>query len=131
MYDKWWGIMSRKWPNTGPPGLDPNARIRQNPFPGMDDPNWAVASTYPAKTPHTPLAGKKGLSMENMMKALREMKQPAPMNPAPAGTFGERRPQLPGPAPFTPVAGVNQSIMNTMGLPDARNKKWWEIMGYS
>ena len=55
----------------------PNARFRQDPFPSMaSDPTWSVASTYPAKTPHTPMAGKKGLSMENMVNALSKLKAP-------------------------------------------------------
>jgi len=78
-----------------------------------------------------PMAGKKGLSMKNMIKALTEMKKPPDQAKAGAWKGGEARPQLPGPAPFTPVTGVNPSIMNTGGLPGARNKKWWEIMGYS
>ncbi len=74
---------------------------------------------------------KKGLSMNNMIKALSEMKKPPDMRPAPAGAYGERRPQLPAPPQFAALGGVNPSIMNTGGLPGARNKKWWEIMGYS
>ena len=81
--------------------------------------------------PQTSTAGKKGLSMNNMIKALSEMKKPPDMSPAPAGAYGERRPQLPAPPQFAALGGVNPSIMNTGGLPGARNKKWWEIMGYS
>ena len=109
---------------------DPNARFRSIDN-TMVDPNWSVASTYPAKTPHTPMAGKKGLSMKNMIKALTEMKKPADLKAPGAKLMGEARPQLPGPPPFAPLGGVNQSIMNTGGLPGDRNKKWWEIMGYS
>ena len=74
---------------------------------------------------------KKGLSMNNMIKALSEMKKPPDMSPDPAGAYGESRPQLPAPPQFAALGGVNPSIMNTGGLPGARNKKWWEIMGYS
>jgi hypothetical protein len=117
----------KRWTLNQP---DPNAQFRKNPFPGMIDPTWSVEAAYPAKTPHTPMAGKKGLSMENMIKALTEMKQPQGLKAQGASLHGESRPQLPGPPPFAPLGGVNQSIMNTGGLPGDRNKKWWEIMGY-
>jgi len=76
-------------------------------------------------------AKKKGLSMSNMIKALSEMKKPPDQAKAGAWKGGEARPQLPAPPQFAALGGVNPSIMNTGGLPDARNKKWWEIMGYS
>ena len=124
MYGLGGGIMNMRRP--------PNWRKRilpRVPFSSYE----AAHSTSPvveARTQHTPMAGKKGLSVDNMIKAMSEMKKPPDQRPAPAGVYGERRPQLPGPAPFTPVTGVNPSIMNTGGLPGARNKKWWEIMGY-
>ena len=77
------------------------------------------------------MAGKKGLSMKNMIKALTDMKKPPDQAKAGAWKGGEARPQLPAPPQFAALGGVNPSIMNTGGLPDARNKKWWEIMGYS
>lgn len=97
--------------------------------PGLNAANARVASG--TTIPQTSTAGKKGLSMNNMIKALSEMKKPPDMKPAPAGAYGERRPQLPAPPQFAALGGVNPSIMNTGGLPGARNKKWWEIMGYS
>ena len=52
------GIQFQKKPMSGVHQMegtinqpDPNARFRQNPFPGMGDPNWGVESTLPAKTP--------------------------------------------------------------------------------
>lgn len=107
--------------------VSPN--MYQRSFGDMPNIGYAAAGK-PTVQYHTPMAGKKGLSVDNMIKAMSEMKKPPDQRPAPAGVYGERRPQLPGPAPFTPVTGVNPSIMNTGGLPDARNKKWWEIMGY-
>ena len=94
-------------------------------------PNLNKWGSMPTQTQHTPMAGKKGLSMKNMIKALTEMKKPADLKAPGAKLMGEARPQLPGPPPFAPLGGVNQSIMNTGGLPGDRNKKWWEIMGYS
>tara|TARA_R110000824_G_scaffold146790_2_gene315889 strand:+ start:114 stop:641 length:528 start_codon:yes stop_codon:yes gene_type:complete len=106
--------------------------------------DWDIEKTYPLKGTNlswgegegpnkipTQMAGKKGLSMKNMIKALTEMKKPADLKAPSAKLMGEARPQLPGPPPFAPLGGVNQSIMNTGGLPGDRNKKWWEIMGYS
>ena len=52
------GIQFQKKPMSGVHQMegtinqpDPNARFRENPFPGMGDPNWGVESTLPAKTP--------------------------------------------------------------------------------
>ena len=74
---------------------------------------------------------KKGLSMKNMIKALTEMKKPADLKAPGAKLMGEARPQLPGPPPFAPLGGVNQSIMNVGGLGDEANERWRKIMGYS
>ena len=108
--------------------VSPN--MYQRSFGDMPNIGYAAAGK-PTVQYHTPMAGKKGLSMNNMIKALSEMKKPPDMRPAPAGAYGERRPQLPAPPQFAALGGVNPSIMNTGGLPGARNKKWWEIMGYS
>ena len=52
------GIQFQKKPMSGVHQMegtinqpDPNARFRENPFPGMTDPNWGVESALPAKTP--------------------------------------------------------------------------------
>jgi len=52
------GIQFQKKPMSGVHQMegtinqpDPNARFRQNPFPGMGDPNWGPESTFPAATP--------------------------------------------------------------------------------
>jgi hypothetical protein len=97
--------------------------------PGLNAANARVASG--TTIPQTSTAGKKGLSMKNMIKALTDMKKPPDQAKAGAWKGGEARPQLPAPPQFAALGGVNPSIMNTGGLPDARNKKWWEIMGYS
>ena len=117
--------MQKTYPNTGPPGWAPRT---SSPSPTHSSVRGGPGSPLYGRS--GPMAGKKGLSMENMIKALTEMKKPPDQAKAGAWKGGEARPQLPGPAPFTPVTGVNPSIMNTGGLPDARNKKWWEIMGY-
>jgi len=51
------GIQFQKKPMSGVHQMegtinqpDPNARFRQNPFPGMGDPNWGPESTFPAPT---------------------------------------------------------------------------------
>ena len=107
--------------------VSPN--MYQRSFGDMPNIGYAAAGK-PTVQYHTPMAGKKGLSMKNMIKALTEMKQPQGLKAQAASLHGESRPQLPGPPPFAPLGGVNQSIMNTGGLPGDRNKKWWEIMGY-
>ena len=96
-------------------------------MPSASSPQYDYTMDASAGSP----AKKKGLSMSNMIKALSEMKKPPDQAKAGAWKGGEARPQLPAPPQFAALGGVNPSIMNTGGLPDARNKKWWEIMGYS
>ena len=100
--------------------LDPNAQFRKNPFPGMDDPNWSVASTYPAKTPHTPMAGKKGLSLKNMINAMSKMKSPTGEDFSRIGS----KPRMPRPtAPSPRALGVDALEMASADDP---RKKWWK-----
>ena len=94
-------------------------------------PNLNKWGSMPTQTQHTPMAGKKGLSMKNMIKALTEMKKPADLKAPAAKLMGEDRPQLPAPPPFAALGGVNPSIMNVGGLGDEANERWRKIMGYS
>ena len=98
---------------------DPNARFRKNPYPGMIDPNWSVASTFPAKTPQTPMAGKKGLSVKNMINAMSKMKAPTGMDfGRVGGRVGGSRPTAPSPR----ALGVDALQMASADDP---RKKWW------
>jgi len=101
--------------------LDPNARFRQNPFPSMaSDPTWSVASTFPAKTPQTPMAGKQGLSLKNMINAMSKMKAPTGMDFGRAGgRVGGSRPIAPSPR----ALGVDALEMASADDP---RKKWWK-----
>jgi len=55
------------------------------------------------KTPHIPMAGKKGLSLKNMINAMSKMKQPTGMDFGKAGgRVGSN--QL---AKFSPIPGLN------------------------
>ena len=99
---------------------------------GSVDPGLVAANARVASGTTIPqTSGKKGLSMKNMIKALTEMKQPQGLKAQGASLHGESRPQLPGPPPFAPLGGVNQSIMNVGGLGDEANERWRKIMGYS
>lgn len=100
---------------------DPNAIFRQDLFPGMDDPTWSVASTFPAKTPQTPMATKKsGLNWKNFMNAAQKLRSPTGMD------FGRVSGRAGGPRPSAPsprALGVDAAQMATAGDP---RKKFWE-----
>ena len=117
----WWSLPKKKRFEMA------SAQSMLSPLAQVRTPQYDYTMDASAGSP----AKKKGLSMSNMIKALSEMKKPADLKAPGAKLMGEARPQLPGPPPFAPLGGVNQSIMNTGGLPGDRNKKWWEIMGYS
>ena len=70
----------------------PNARFRQNPFPGMDDPNWSVASTFPAADK---MPKKKSNKLKYIVEALQEMEGPEPPKLA-AGKYGRAMPRALG-----------------------------------
>jgi len=80
-----WGVFRKRKPWGGLMGgylgdrnrrPQPNARFRQNPFPSMaSDPTWGVASTFPAKTPNTPIAGKKGFFGKMSPEELKDFKE--------------------------------------------------------
>jgi len=80
-----WGVFRKRKPWGGLMGgylgdrnrrPQPNARFRQNPFPSMaSDPTWGVASTFPAKTPNTPMAGKKGFFGKMSPEELKDFKE--------------------------------------------------------
>ena len=80
-----WGVFRKRKPWGGLMGgylgdrnrsPQPNARFRQNPFPSMaSDPTWGVASTFPAKTPNTPMSGKKGFFGKMSPEELKDFKE--------------------------------------------------------
>ena len=130
MFGGWQGIMSRKRPYTG---IDWSGYTPQMNTP-MADPGLVAGNARVASgttIPQTSTAGKKGLSMKNMIKALTEMKKPPDQAKAGVWKGGEARPQLPAPPQFAALGGVNPSIMNVGGLGDEANKRWRKIMGYS
>ena len=66
----------------------PNARFRQNPFPGMDDPNWSVASTFPAADK---MPKKKGSMIKDIADALKDLKPGPDASKLTAEEFGGSR----------------------------------------
>ena len=109
-----WGAFRKRKPWGGLMGSylgdrnrspQPNARFRQDPFPSMaSDPTWSVASTYPAKTPHTPMAGKKGLGINDWMDAFSELKTFTPKFGSASAPRGVGSNPL---AKFSPMPGLN------------------------
>ena len=85
---------------------DPNARFRQNPFPGMGDPNWGPESTFPAATP-TPSGGSR-FDDPDFWNALKEQLEGAGENydkadqPFKSLTATKSRGQVPIPKPLMP-----------------------------
>ena len=79
-WKKKWGLMGGVSPVEGTINQpDPNAQFRQNPFPGMIDPNWSVASTFPAKTPqHSSAMGGPGGKWKKVIEQLGKMTGPEP-----------------------------------------------------
>ena len=98
----------------------PGANFNVGSLYDMTDPNWSVASTFPAKTPQTPMAGKKGLSLKNMINAMSKMKAPTGMDFGRAGgRVGGSRPTAPSPR----ALGVDALEMASADDP---RKKWWK-----
>ena len=103
-------------------GLMSNLRKKQyqNPFPEMIDPTWSVESAFPAKTPQTPMAGKKGLSMKNMINAMSKLKSPT------GEDFGRAGGRAGGPRPTAPSPRALGVDALEMASADDPRKKWWK-----
>ena len=114
MYGMGSGLMNMRRP--------PNWRKRilpRTPFSSYE----AAYSTSPVvapQTPHTPMAGKKGLSLKNMINAMSKMKAPTGMDFGKAGgRVGGSRPTAPSPR----ALGVDALEMASADDP---RKKWWK-----
>ena len=98
----------------------PNARFRQDPFPSMaSDPTWSVESTYPAKTPQTSMAKKKGLGINDWMEAFGQLKPYTPK----FGSLSARGVGGSGIKPSPRAQGVDALWMAS---DDDPKKKWWK-----
>jgi hypothetical protein len=75
----WWETGGTPYPGEPTRIPDPNARFRSIDN-TMRDPTWGVESTFPAKIPQTSMAKKKGLSLENFVSAMSELKAPTGMD---------------------------------------------------
>ena len=113
MYGMGSGIMNMRRP--------PNWRKRilpRTPFSSYE----AAYSTSPVvapRTQQTPMAGKKGLSVKNMINAMSKMKAPTGMDFGRAGgRVGGSRPTAPSPR----ALGVDALEMASADDP---RKKWW------
>ena len=95
----------------------PNARFRQNPFPGMDDPNWSVASTFPAADK---MPKKKGSMIKDIADALKDL-DPGPDAKAPGGqvNFGRGMPAALG---FS-LAGMGGRLGEQEAMAKARREE--------
>jgi len=114
MYGMGSGIMNMRRP--------PNWRKRilpRTPFSSYE----AAYSTSPVvapRTQQTPMAGKKGLSVKNMINAMSKMKAPTGMDFGRAGgRVGGSRPTAPSPR----ALGVDALEMASADDP---RKKWWK-----
>ena len=117
--DIWSGLMSRK-------------KRYQNPFPDLTDPNWSGvprswqsnimspgAKSSMTQGAQTAMAGKKGLSLKNMINAMSKMKTPQ------GGKFSQVSGRYGGPkiAPSPRALGV---AALEMASADDPRKKWWK-----
>ena len=94
-------------------------RFSEGSFGDMPNIGYAAAGK-PTVQYHTPMAGKKGLSVENMIRAMSELKAPTGM---PFGKAGSR-PRMPRPtAPSPRALGVDALEMASADDP---RKKWWK-----
>ena len=98
----WGDMFERKWPNTGPPGLVPR-RMPTAPYQGMEPTATMNVADSAWDTTHTPMAGKKGLSLKNMINAMSKMKTPQGGEP---GSIPGRVGSNPL-AKFSPMPGLN------------------------
>ena len=117
--DIWSGLMSRK-------------KRYQNPFPDLTDPNWSGvprswqsnimspgAKSSMTQGTQTAMAGKKGLSLKNMINAMSKMKASTGMDfGRVGGRTGGSRPTAPSPR----ALGVDALEMASADDP---RKKWW------
>ena len=100
----------------------PNARFRQNPFPGMDDPNWSVSASFPAAQKGGGILDKfkDKKRWKHMVEALDKMKN-APIKPLAAGrNVGDSGIQ------YTPTdmgAYVGDPVARQRAMAEARRKK--------
>jgi len=79
-----------------------------------------AAAGKPTVQYHTPMAGKKGLSLKNMINAMSKMKAPTGMDFGRAGgRVGGSRPTAPSPR----ALGVDALEMASADDP---RKKWWK-----
>jgi hypothetical protein len=97
----------------------PGANFNVGSLYDMTDPNWSVASTFPAKTPQTPMAGKKGLGINDWMDALSELKTFTPK----FGSLSARGVGGSGIKPSPRPLGVDALEMASADDP---RKKWWK-----
>ena len=79
-----------------------------------------AAAGKPTVQYHTPMAGKKGLSVENMIKAMSELKQPTGMD------FGRSGGRVGGSRPTTPSPRALGVDALEMASADDPRKKWWK-----
>ena len=97
--------------------VSPN--MYQRSFGDMPNIGYAAAGK-PTVQYHTPMAGKKGLSMENMINAMSKLKSPTGEDfSRVSGRAGGRRPTAPSPR----ALGVDALEMASADDP---RKKWWK-----
>ncbi len=115
-----WGAFQRKKrPNTIPPGLVPR-RMPTAPYQGMEPTATLDVADSAWDTTHTPMAGKKGLSLKNMINAMSKLKAPTGMDfGRVGGRVGGSRPTAPSPR----ALGVDALEMASADDP---RKKWWK-----
>jgi len=119
MFGGWQGIMSRKRPYTG---IDWSGYVPQMNTP-MADPGLAAANARVASgttIPQTSMAGKKGLSMKNMINAMSKLKSPTGMD------FGRSGGRVGGSRPTTPSPRALGVDALEMASADDPRKKWWK-----
>ena len=119
------------------PRIHPGARARNLRHGQMMGPNYGIGSPYvleaggnaainaamarqASQTPQTPMAGKKGLSLKNMINAMSKLKSPTGMDfSRVSGRAGGPRPTAPSPR----ALGVDALEMASADDP---RKKWWK-----
>ena len=107
------------YPNTGPPGLVPR-RMPTAPYQGMEPTATLDVADSAWDTTHTPMAGKKGLSVKNMINAMSKLKSPTGEDfSRVSGRAGGSRPIAPSPR----ALGVDALEMASADDP---RKKWWK-----
>ena len=117
-----WGLMPpikrrKPWWDKSPSGsyYHPSRPSMSGLPPLGDMPGFA-----PVQTPQTPMAGKKGLSLKNMINAMSKMKAPTGEDfSRVSGRAGGPRPTAPSPR----ALGVDAL---EMASADDHRKKWWK-----